>query len=344
MRKTLLFLALFALCRMQVFSQTVYWTETFENNQGWTFDQNWSITSGKLQFYWTPIYYNFDLSATSPVIELHENIQSLIVNQFLDAFGSSNPPETAEIRLVSSTTEYLLWSHTLNNGDWGSSAGSEVELDISDFAGQSVQFKFRTLGPSTYQWNWWYIFDLKLSAIFQNDLAILGINGPHIFNPNETSALSVLLHNPGMEPQSDFTISMLCCKTGNVIGTVEFADVIQPQQTQSVDFEWTPTQVFNTAFYAEIELEGDEFSGNNKSRSHFIRVKPDIDISLLVWDKDNGINTITCPEQGDLVKPTVLLTRALTNAGIDFTLVNNLPPDLNEYNIIFVSLGAYCLS
>jgi hypothetical protein len=344
MRKTILFLALLLLCKMQVFGQTIYWTENFETNQGWTLDQNWSIVGGKLRFYWSPTISNFDLSAISPVIMLDENVQDLIVKQHLNVFGASNPPETSQIYLVTSESEHLLWSHQHNQGNWGSTSGSEIEFDVSSFAGQSVQFKFRTFGPSTYQWNWWDVFNLKLTAMFQNDLAITGINGPNILTPDLTSIFSVLLSNPGTEPLSGFTVSMYCCKTGNVIGTTEIADVIQPQETMEVDFEWTPTQAFNTAFYAEVELEGDEFEGNNKSRSHFIRVKPDFDFSLLVWDKDNGINTITCPEQGDVVRPSVVLTRALTNAGIDYELANALPNDLNEYNIIFVSLGGYCLS
>jgi hypothetical protein len=344
MRKTLLFLALFSLCMTQVYSQTVYWTENFESNQGWSLDQNWSIVSGKLQFYWSPTISNFDLSAISPVIMLDENVQDLIVKQHLNVFGASNPPETSEIYLVTSESEHLLWSHHHNQGNWGSTSGSEIEFDVSGFAGQSVQFKFRTFGPSTYQWNWWDVFSLRLTAMFQNDLAVAGIDGPNILSAGFSSVFSVLVINPGTEPQSDFTVSMMCYKTGALIGTAEITDTIQPQQTIEVDFEWTPTQVLNTAFYAEVELDDDEFEGNNKSKSHFIRVKPDNIFSLLVWDNDNGINTITCPDQGDVVRPTVVLTRALTNAGIDYELVNALPGDLNEYNIIFVSLGAYCLS
>lgn len=344
MRKALIILALFSLCKVQVFSQAIYWTESFESNQGWTLDQNWNIESGKLRFYWTPTISNFDLSAISPVIDLDENVQDLIVNQHLNVFGASSPSEVAEISLVTTSSEYLLWSHSLNSGSWGSTSGSEIEFDISEFAGQSVQFKFRTFGPSTFQWNWWDIFEIKLTAMFQNDLAVAGIDGPNILSAGFTSVFSALVSNTGTEPQSDFTVSMFCYKTGNVIGTAEITEIIEPQETMVVDFEWIPTQVLNTAFYAEVELDDDEFEGNNKSKSHFIRVKPDNIFSVLVWDNDNGINTITCPDQGDLVKPTVVLTRALSKTGIDYQLVNALPNDLNEYNIIFVSLGGYCLS
>ncbi|MBE0661697.1 MAG: hypothetical protein IH597_04435 [Bacteroidales bacterium] len=344
MRKALLILALFSLFRLQVYSQTVYWTESFENNQGWTLDQNWSIEGGMLQFYWTPTISNFDLSAISPVIELDPNVQDLIVNQYLNVFGASNPSEVAEIRLITSSSEFLLWSHSLNSGSWGSASGTEVVFDISDFAGQSVQFKFRTFGPSTYQWNNWNVYSLEVTAIFQNDLAVSSIDGPNILSADITSVFSVSVSNPGSEPQADFTVSMFCYKTGNLIGTAEITEVVEPQQTATVEFEWTPSQVLNTAFYAEIEHEGDEFEGNNKSKSHFIRVKPENIFSVLVWDNDNGIATITCPDQGDVVRPTVVLTRALSKTGIDYQLVNALPNELNEYNIIFVSLGGYCLS
>jgi hypothetical protein len=344
MKKVILFLVLFALCKLQVHTQTIIWSDNFDLNEGWTLGQNWNIGAGKLQFNWSGTIVNFDLSAVSPAIDLDSNVQDLIITQSLDALGASNPPEAAEIYLLASGEEYLLWSHTLDAGSWGSPTGTEIDFDISDFAGQTVQFKFRTFGPSAYNWNWWWVFDMKITALFENDLAAISITGPNIVSTNMTDIWTVKVNNLGLQPQSDFTVSMLCHKTGDTIGSVEVTDTIQPQETMSIAFEWTPTNIMNTTFYGAVNLNSDEFTGNDASKSHFIRVKPDIAYSMLVWDNDNGIATITCPDQGDHVRPTVVLTRALDNAGIGYQLVNSLPASLNEYDVIFISHGNFCLS
>lgn len=344
MRKTILFLAIFALCKLPVFSQTVFWSDNLNVNEGWTLDQNWNIAGGKLQFNWSATIVNFDLAAVSPTVNLDNNIQDLIITQSLDVLGASSPPEAAEIYLLTSGEEHLLWSYSLDNGSWGSPIGTEIEFDISDFAGQAVQFKFRTYGQSAYNWNWWWIFDMRLTAHYEKDLAAINITGPNIVSTNLTSTWTAKVNNTGFEPQSGFMVSMLCHKTGEVIGSVQVNDTIQPQETVSIDFDWTPTNIMNTTFYAVVELNGDEFEGNNDSKSHFIRVKPDIGFSILVWDNDNGIASVVCPDEDDLVTPTVVLTRTLDKAGIGYLLVNSLPASLGEYDIVFVSLGNFCLS
>lgn len=344
MKRTFHLLFLLLMLNVGALAQTVYWTEEFDSNQGWTLDQNWSFAGGKIRFYWTPNVNNFDLSAISPEIQLHENTVDLIVRQHLDAFNSSNPPETAEIYLISGENEILLWDHTLNSGDWGLSTGSDIAFTISEFAGQTVRFKFRTFGPTTYNWNWWDVFSLQLTAMFQNDLAAVAINGPKTLDPDETGIWSVEVKNYGSQPQSGFSVSLFSLKFNDFIGSVDILESIQPQQSLFVDFNWTPPIAHNTALYAVVDLIGDEFEENNISRSHFLRIIPDIPFTVLVWDNDNGIQTITDPEIGDMIEPSVALTRALDNAGISYQLMSYLPPIINNYDIIFATMGCYCLS
>jgi hypothetical protein len=344
MKKLLVSIVLGLLFNGAVWSQTIYWIEDFNTNQGWTLDQNWSLNGGKLQFLWTPTITNFDLSAVSPEIDLIQNTQELIIKQHLDAFGSSTPPEAAEIILMTQDDEFLLWDYTLNYGDWGVPSGSEIQFDISEFAGQTVQFKFRTYGPSTYQWNWWDIFSLELTAVFENDLAAISVSGPSVMNPDESGAWSVVLKNLGSQPQSGFSVSLFSLEYDEQIGLVDIADYLNPQETISIDFEWIPALAHNTALIAIVDLSGDEFEDNNISKSHFVRIKPDIDFTVLVWNNDNGIQTIADPEVGDKVTPTTSLTRTLDNTGISYQLVNALPAILDGYDMIFASLGCYCLS
>jgi hypothetical protein len=343
MKKKLL-LALMLTLYLHGFSQTVYWSENFGTNTGWTLDQNWSFNGGKLQFYWSPTITNFDLSAVSPEIELHPNTKDLIVNQHLNAYGSSNPPEAAEIILVTADEEVVLWDFYLNFGNWGNSTGSDIFFDLSHYAGQTVQFKFRTYGPTTFQWNWWDVFDLKLTAMFQNDLAAVNIEGPSAVNIDETAVWSVQVKNLGLMPQSTFSVSLYSHKFNELIGNYDVYQTLEPGATLALDVSWTAYEAYNTAFYALVELDGDEFATNNTSKSHFVRVHPNIQYSVLLWDNDNGIQTIIDPESGDMITSGTALKRALDNTGISYHYVNSLPAFIDGYDIIFATMGCYCLS
>ena len=91
-------------------------------------------------------------------------------------------------------------------------------------------------------------------------------------------------------------------------------------------------------------FEGDEFEGNNVSKSHFVRINPDIDFSILVWDNDNDIETIICPVQGDEIQPSTALTRVLDEAGFEYNVIHFLPDDLDTYDMVFSTMGCFCVS
>ncbi len=78
-------------------------------------------------------------------MHLNENVEDLIVTQYLDVF-SGQPEETAEILIVLDDEEVVLWSHFLENGSWGNQSGTEISLPLSDYAGQDVRFKIRAYG------------------------------------------------------------------------------------------------------------------------------------------------------------------------------------------------------
>jgi len=93
-----------------------------------------------------------------------------------------------------------------------------------------------------------------------------------------------------------------------------------------------------------VILEGDEYEPNNVSLSHFLRVDPGIEYNIFVWDFDNSIETITDPEQGDAIQPSTGLSRALDAAGLDYDMGLYLPDNLDTYDIIFSTMGCYCVS
>lgn len=344
MKRIILILILLVSGTMLSRAQTIYWFEDFDFGGEWMLDDNWHISDGKLYFYWYPMTPNFDLKATSPPIQLIDNAEKLIVKQYLEVFGSSNPPEMAEISLIANGEEHLLWSHGLDAGHWGSPGGTDIEFDITEFAGDMVQFAFRTYGAVTWQWSTWDVHEIKLVATYPYDLAAHNISGPTAISETETGNWSLEVRNLGTQPQESFTVSMISQKFGDLISTIQVDETILPQQSLYIDFEWTPDFAHNTLLYAQVNSEHDDFNGNDVSNNHFVRVGPSQDFSVLLWNNDNGINTVVCPDQGDLVRPTTAMIRVLNKAAIPFQLVNNLPDELLDYDLIIASLGCYCMS
>jgi len=119
---------------------------------------------------------------------------------------------------------------------------------------------------------------------------------------------------------------------------------IAPGENNIYGFSWTPNAAYNTLVYGQVVAPQDQFPENNLSEGSFLRIEPDIDYSILVWDNDNGSQSIFSPEQGDLITPVTGLTRALNDAGLEYDLVASLPETLDGYDIVIGTLGNYCLS
>jgi len=343
MKKLICLLILLIIIKIPIFAQTVYWEEEFNSPANWTLEGNWAVSSGYLQFYWSPDATNFDMSAISPAITLHENIDEIIVSQYLDVFQGT-PNEVAEIIVIHDGEETVLWEYVLQGGNWGSPEGTEIVFPISDFAGMDVQFKFRTYGETTFNWNWWNIFNFKLTAFFDYDLCLHSFTGPNNLEIDQTGTWNVEVKNLGLQPQSNFSVDLFNYKTNDLIDNVTVTNELLTGESEIIDFIWTPEEFQNTAFYAVVTVDNDDFTENDHSESSFIRVNPDIGFSVLVWDNDNDIATIVDPEKGDYIQGEVGITRALANAGIEYELVSYLPTDMTDYDIVFATMGCYCLS
>lgn len=330
------------LLKVAAVAQTPFYQEDFNSPTGWEFDDNWSVSNGSLWFSWSPTITNFDLSAVSSEIQLPETVSEIKVLQYLDVFSSG--AEYAEIIIVSGIEETIVWEYDLNNGNWGSTGGSELVCDVSEFGGQNIRIKFRTYGGTTYNWNYWYIYEFSLTSMLDNDLAIVDFYGTTVIDPETPGTWDLEIKNVGVESQSGFMLKLVDIKTGEVVDEIEYTETIASQQTEYFTFHWQTDQVQNTALQAVIEIDGDEFLMNNTSEGHFVRVDPDIDYSILFWDFDNDIQTITDPEVGDMVTPATALSRVIENAGFDYDYFSYLPGNYTDYDIIIATLGCYCLS
>jgi len=342
--KKLIFILLVAFVfKLPAHTQTYTWFESFDNGQNWTLEENWTITDGKLEFSWTPQVPNFDLSAVSPVITLSENVFDLTIKQYLDIFTGTGA-EFAEIALITGGDNVILWNYNLNNGNWGNANGEEISFSLTEYAGQDVQIEFRTYGNDTYNWNWWDIFEIKISAMFGHDLSVISIIGPSNIELNESGTWSVTVKNLGSEILNTFNVLLFDIKTGDMIGNIENQENLAPQETKNIDFNWSANSAYNTAFIGVTELEGDQFASNNMSKSYFVRIEPSIEYSILFWDNDNGIPTVVDPDKGNEIEASQSFTNILEAAGLEFEYYNYLPENLYDYTMILSTMGCFCVS
>lgn len=343
MNKYFFLIMLALLLKMPAWSQTSFWTEPFHDGDGWEFEDNWSVIEGKLEFYWSPSIPNFDQSAISPIISLPANTSDLIVNQYLDIFqGTGN--EFAEIRIIpEGSAPVSIWNYNLTGGTWGQPEGTDITFPMQNFAGQNIQIEFRTYGLDTYNWNWWDVMEIQLVANFDNDLAATGVDGPISVDLNEPGTWTVNVKNLGSQPRNNFTVRLYSYKTSEMLGEYYEEQVLDPHQSRDYNFQWTSNVAFNTVLFGIVQNDGDSFDQNNVTKSRFMRINPEIDFDILVWDNDNGIQTVICPEQGDLIEPSDALTRALDAAGYTYDYVNVLPAFVTGYEIIFSTMGCYCV-
>ena len=63
---------------------------------------------------------------------------------------------------------------------------------------------------------------------------------------------------------------------------------------------------------------------------------------VLIWDNDNNSYHLD-PEGTVYVDCEFKIEQALTANGITFTTVTVLPADISDYDVVFVTLGIYCL-
>jgi len=344
MNRLIYLLILLVFFNFPVVSQTPYWEENFNTNTGWDLEENWVISSGFLRFNWSPVVMNYDMSATSPKILLNDDVEDLIISHYVESYEWSATTEMAEISIIFNEQEEVIWSHALIDGNWGLPTGSEIVFPLSEYAGEEIQVKFRSYGPTTDAWYWWDVFSIKLTCIFDYDLSVQSISGPNNLEINQSGTWTVNVKNLGLNLQTDFSLELFNYKTGEQLGSKFITDDLTNGQSESYIFYWTADTLQNTGIYCKMTPAEDDFEDNNTSGSQFLRINPDFDYSVLIWDNDNEIETIIDPEQGDYIQGHTGVTRAFDAAGIDYTLAYSLPIDLYEYDMIFVSMGCYCLS
>ncbi|MCB5261918.1 MAG: carboxypeptidase regulatory-like domain-containing protein [Candidatus Cloacimonetes bacterium] len=295
MRKCLLkamLVAMFMLVAAFAWGQSAFYSEPFDTNQGWTLGSNWSITGGALQLSWSPSTTNYDLCATSPDIIVPVSAGDLVVSHYVnDYVGHGNPPETFEIIAVAGGVSNVLWSYSAE-GDWGVTGGENLTLSLAPFAGQTIQLKFRSHGETTFNYNYWYIYDIVAYASLHLDLAAISLSGAATPSVGSEQPYVVSVRNTGITTVSDYTVKLM--QTGIVELSSVAGTTIAPQQIIEFTIPWTPTVSGETQIWGKVEAAGDGNPNNNETAPYSVNV---MDANLLVVEigTDYDANTSTGP-------------------------------------------------
>jgi len=240
-------------------AQTTFWTEKFITPDGWTLQDNWSISSGTLSFDWDPTLYNFDQAAVSPEITLDYHIEELIVTQSLQVYNPTEN-ETAQLIILSGDEEFILWDYNLSSGNWGNLSGSDLTFSLQDFAGESIQIKFRTFGETTFNWSWWQVFKITIIANYDHDLMVSNLQGPKNIDVLESGNWVVEISNPGTNPISEYTVNLIDSRTGEIVDHIIEIYTIDPGDSKIFGFNWTPNTAYNTLMYGQVVAPDDQFT------------------------------------------------------------------------------------
>lgn len=346
MIKHLLFLVSTVLAvQIPLFSQMVCWEESFEETpEGWTLQENWTFIPGSLYMYYYPVVANYDFSALSPEILLPSNTGELVVSQFLSMYEPNVTTEKSQISVISGQDETVLWLYENKEGSWGAPEGSELRLPLYEYAGQTIQIRFRSWGPTTDSWWDWSIFNVEITALYDNDLLASAVYGPTRIKVNETATWEIKVTNTGLNPQSEYDVRLFSYRSGELLGSVYVNTTLNPGQSGLYEIPWTATVVQNTCLYGVVVTQNDDYLVNNSTPSHFLRIEPDENFSILFWDNDNGLETVENPESGSLEESQEGLLKALNYAGIQYDYTHSLPADLLSYDAVISTLGCYCYS
>lgn len=344
MKKLFYFLVLMLVFQLPAFSQTAIINEDFTDPvEGWNLEGNWGQEDGYLMLYYYPIVENYDFSAYTPQFTVPDNGGDVVLSLFIDVYQSNATDEKCEIAVVNGDQENVIWTHDLADGPWGDFSGSELSLSLDDFSGETVKLRMHSYGASTSALWGWFVFNVNLTTWFDHELCAMDIFGPTHLNMSQDGTWEVEVKNQGLNAESNFSVNLYSYKTGQMLTSASYDSQLEPGESGTVQMDWSSPDALNTVLYATIESPTDQYVLNNRSGGRFLRVEPDMDYNVLFWDNDNGISSVQNPETGMMEQPHQGLQKAFQVAGIDIDFVDELPGNLEDYDIVVTTMGNYCL-
>ncbi|MDY0101723.1 MAG: carboxypeptidase regulatory-like domain-containing protein [Lentimicrobium sp.] len=155
-------------------------------------------------------------------------------------------------------------------------------VDMSVFAGQKgrIGFMADVVNPdvSSGQVSLDYVIGQNVSTYYDDfDLKTKAFDGERLFFPGETSDLSLMIRNNGLEtvPAGNYNVK-LYSGIDNPVELVSMPGLeIASGMELSYDFSYAFAEIGAYEVYAEIEFSEDEYLDNNSSESLVISIVPD---------------------------------------------------------------------
>jgi hypothetical protein len=180
-----------------------------------------------------------------------------------------------------------IWEQTLESED--------IMQDVYDFTfylpenTASFQIALRFQGNS-FNVDYWYIDEISIEPLLGNNLAAVSLSGSNVPSVGTESIYTALVSNMGEFAATDYTVKLM----GE--GDIELASVsgqaLQPGQNRQYELPWTPAQSGNTAIYAQVDYDLDEFAGNNITSQLQLQVQPEGTLVVEVGEENFQSNSI----------------------------------------------------
>jgi hypothetical protein len=223
-----------------------------------------------------------------------------------------------------STDDGWTWTSLTNftsssaNHDW-----EEIEIDISDYVGGTVYFRFRLWSNDFWVESGWFIDDFKITGGSSSGVHDL-LHGEIKLSPDPGNVGEVVTFKADIKNNGDFTETEVPVKTtitfsGNdktVFENTEYIDKIDPGKVIWVSFEWKPESPGTYIVMSEAVLDGDAKPDDNIQRRRFqVKGKThDIAVNKIKIDPVNpdvGASTtfyVTVENKGNKAEKEILVT------------------------------------
>ncbi len=232
---------------------------------GWTTDpvspNNWEWDSGyeAAKLNWSPSVPNYDMSLISPQFVLPQDsthIFDLTINMYIDDY-SADSSEVMEIWIIHDGQETMIFEWDLDeNDDWGSSGGTDwVYSDMDQFAGETIQLKFRSHGSDTFNFNYWYIYMVWFDFIYIPDYgALQGTVTDGSGNPLENVSVhaednigGVPYYNVLTNEAGEYSIDTMMTGTYDITFELEHYNVMVEEDVEILPNQTTTLNMIMTA-------------------------------------------------------------------------------------------------
>ena len=208
-------------------------------------------------------------------------------------FGATGlvPADIPTLEIEASTDFGLSWERAwiMEPGGKNEHVKSEdyqlIAINFPQYANQTVMFRFTFTSSDPMQDIDAYMDNMSFGTQYENDLAINVLSGPAFITPGTDTAFHVQISNRGKNAQASYNVKLFDYMSGSNISEVPGIEVASGA-TATMSIPWKSGSSGTNRFYAEIDLENDQDSSNNRSNTLNVAITYPDDIQIAVGDSN----------------------------------------------------------